>query len=228
MSAYSVLIAFERGYIPSDAESLMPEISEIDSRLPALIETAFDAELYRRAISIPKSHEIDTWLLVVYQSHLLYLDRYGPQPVQVYRDITEWFAEVIRRVHNATRGYSFRSKFRRTPTDITQAIVQTITNNANNALEIIKQQIAEQAEVLRKRIAVRKISDIFRNWKAEREQRAATTLQTAFRGLIGRRIAARLKLREKGAATTLQAAIRGWKVRLELRKLQHNMTLVTA
>ena len=59
MSAYSVFIPFERGSIPSDAESLIPEMSEIDSRLPALIEAAFDAEIYRRAISIPKSDEID-------------------------------------------------------------------------------------------------------------------------------------------------------------------------
>ena len=156
----------------------MPEISEIDSRLPDLIETAFDAELYRRAISIPKSHEIDTWLLVVYQSHLLYLDRYGPQPVQVYQDIIEKFAKVIQRVYNATRGYlSYRDHFSKTLTDITWVIVQAITNNANNALTTIKQYIAEQAKILQKKIAVRKIDDVFRNWKAEREQRAATTLQ---------------------------------------------------
>ena len=162
MSAYSILIAFERGYFPRDVEVPMPDMSDFDSRLPALIEAAFDAELYQRAISIPKSDEIDNWLLVVYQSHILYLDRYGPQPVQVYRDITEKFAKVIQRVHNATRGYlSYRGHFSRTPTDITRVIVQTITNNANNALEIIKQQIAKQAELLQKRIAVRKISDIF-------------------------------------------------------------------
>ena len=89
MSAYSVLVPFERGYIPSDAESLMPEMSEIDSRLPALIEAAFNTEIYRRAISIPKSNEIDNWLLVVYQSYMLYLYQYRLQSVQVYRNITE-------------------------------------------------------------------------------------------------------------------------------------------
>ena len=73
MSAYSVFILFERGSIPSDAEALMPEMWEIDSRLPALIEAAFDAEIYWRAISIPKSNKIDNWLLVVYQSYILYL-----------------------------------------------------------------------------------------------------------------------------------------------------------
>jgi len=134
MSAYSVFVPFERGYIPSDAESLMPEMSEIDSRLPALIEAAFNTEIYRRAISIPKSDEIDNWLLVVYQSYMLYLYRYRPQPVQVYRNITKWFAEVIKRVYNATRGFSYRLKFQRSLVNITQEIVQTITDNANIAL----------------------------------------------------------------------------------------------
>ena len=177
MSAYSILIAFERGYFPRDVEVPMPDMPDFDTRLPALIEAVFDAELYWRTISIPKSDKIDNWLLVVYQSHVLYLDRYRPQPVQVYQDIAEKFAKVIQRVHNATRGYlSYRNHFSRTSTDITQVIVQTITNNANNTLETIKQDIAEQAKILQKKNPVKKISNVFQNWKVEREQRAATTL----------------------------------------------------
>ena len=164
MSPYSILIAFERGYFLKDIEVPMPDMPDFDSRLPALIKAAFNAELYWRAISIPKSDEINNWLLVRYQSHMIYLDRYRPQPVHVYWDITEKFAKVIQRVHNATRGYlSYRCHFSRTLTDITWVIVQTITNNANNALETIKQDIAEQAKILQKKIAVRKISYIFRN-----------------------------------------------------------------
>jgi len=89
MTAYSVFVPFERGSIPSDAESLNLEMLEIDSRLPALIEAAFDTEIYQRAISILKSDKIDNRLLLVYQSYMLYLYQYGPQPVQVYHDITE-------------------------------------------------------------------------------------------------------------------------------------------
>ena len=46
---------------------------------------------------------------------------------------------------------------------VSRNIYNTITNNANNALETIKQDIAEQAKILQKKIAVRKISDVFRN-----------------------------------------------------------------
>ena len=74
MSAYSVLVAFENRYFPSDTEALMPEISEIDSRLPTLIKAAFDAEIYKRAISFSTNNYIDDLVLAIYQSYILYLD----------------------------------------------------------------------------------------------------------------------------------------------------------
>jgi len=59
MSAYLVSTVFERGYIPRDAEILMSEMPDFDSRLPTLIKVAFDDEIYQRAISVPKDALID-------------------------------------------------------------------------------------------------------------------------------------------------------------------------
>ena len=59
MSAYLVLTVFERGYIPGNAEILMSEMRDIDSRLPSIIKVSFDEEIYQRAISVPKDALID-------------------------------------------------------------------------------------------------------------------------------------------------------------------------